>query len=80
MIVEHKYLTGDPGQAIYFDGTVFKPHLLLEDQVKIIKEFLTEHHDEIKKYAKPEKLEVLRFFKDFLLEEKSLFQRLKKKD
>ena len=77
--VDHKYPEGDPGVPLYFDGRPFEPELDLEDTLKLVKEYVEENEDELKKkIKKPEGLVAIKFITEFLFEkkERAIQQRL----
>jgi len=49
LTVKHEYPSGDPGVAMYADGTEFKPQLNLEENLTIVWEFIRDHSDTIEK-------------------------------
>jgi hypothetical protein len=77
--VDHKYPEGDPGVPLYFDGRPFEPELDLEDTLKLVKEYVEENEDELKKkIKKSEGLVAIKFITEFLFEkkERAIRQRL----
>jgi hypothetical protein len=49
LTVKHEYPSGDPGVARDADGKEFKPQFNLEEDLKIVWEFIRDHSDTIEK-------------------------------
>ena len=66
LTVLHEYPAGDPGVPRYADGTEFRPKFHVEDNLKIVGGFVSEHWDSIKNFLKPDEPSFLRFLGDQL--------------